>query len=260
MNMVLEKSKEFFDLTEEEKKEFEEKGVLDPIRYGTSFNSKKDEIFYWRDFLKVIVHPEFNFPSKPLGLREVLLEYSKRTREVTKGLLSGISAGLGLDHSYVERALKLDSGFQIFVANLYPPCPQPELAIGLPPHSDHGLLTLLINNGVSGLQIKHKGKWFHVNNDIPSSFLVNTADQLQIFSNGKYKSVEHRAMVNNAVTRLSVVVANGPSLDAVVEPAYKLVTEEKCPPKYIPMKYMEYLEMQQGNQIGGKSCLDKIRA
>ncbi|KAJ0565556.1 putative flavonol synthase [Helianthus annuus] len=191
---------------------------------------------------------------------EVLLEYSKRTREVTKGLLSGISAGLRLDHSYVERALKLDSGFQIFVANLYPPCPQPELAIGLPPHSDHGLLTLLINNGVSGLQIKHKGKWFHVNNDIPNSFLVNTADQLQIFSNGKYKSVEHRAMVNNAVTRLSVVVANGPSLDAVVEPAYKLVTEEKCPPKYIPMKYMEYLEMQQGNQIGGKTCLDKIRA
>ncbi|KAJ0739888.1 putative flavanone 3-dioxygenase [Helianthus annuus] len=66
MNMVLEKSKEFFDLTEEEKKEFEEKGVLDPIRYGTSLNSKKDEIFYWRDFIKVIVHPEFNCPSKPI--------------------------------------------------------------------------------------------------------------------------------------------------------------------------------------------------
>ncbi|MFS7980933.1 putative flavanone 3-dioxygenase [Helianthus anomalus] len=108
MNMVLEKSKEFFYLTEEEKKELEEKGVLDPIRYGTSFNSKKDEIFYWRDFLKVIVHPEFNCPSKPLGLREVLLEYSKRTREVTKGLLGGISAGLGLDHSYVEKIKEID--------------------------------------------------------------------------------------------------------------------------------------------------------
>ncbi|MFS7980923.1 putative 2'-deoxymugineic-acid 2'-dioxygenase [Helianthus anomalus] len=193
--------------------------------------------------------------------REVLLEYSKRTREVTKELLSGISTGLGLDHSYVERALKLDSGFQILAANLYPPCPQPELAIGLPPPLDHGLLTLLINNGVTGLQIKHKGKWFNVNNDIPNSSNIFTprAGSL-LFLVMESIRVWSTAMVNNAVTRLSVVVANGPSLDAVVEPAYKLVTEEKCPPTYIPMKYMECLEMQQGNQIGGKSCLDKIRA
>ncbi|MFS7979304.1 putative flavonol synthase [Helianthus anomalus] len=182
--------------------------------------------------------------------REVLLEYSKRTRDVVKGLLSGISTSLRLDQCYVEKALKLESGLQILVANLYPPCPQPELAIGL---------TLLINNGVGGLQIKHKGKWVNVNNDLPNSFLVNTADQLEIFSNGKFKSVEHRAIVNNAVTRLSVVVANGPSLDAVVEPAYKLVTEERCPPAYNPMKYKEYLEMQQGNQIIGKTCLDRVR-
>lgn len=69
MNMVIEKSREFFDLTDDEKKEFEEKSVLDPIRYGTSFNYKKDEILYWRDFLKVIVHPEFNCPNKPFGFR-----------------------------------------------------------------------------------------------------------------------------------------------------------------------------------------------
>ncbi|XP_076954828.1 2-oxoglutarate-dependent dioxygenase 19-like [Bidens hawaiensis] len=259
MGMVIEKSVEFFDMSDEEKKEFEEKGVLDPIRYGTSFNSQKDEIFYWRDFLKVIVHPEFNCPNKPLGFREVLLEYSKRTREVVKGLLNGISTSLGLDPSYVEKTWKLESGLQVFVVNLYPPCPQPELAIGLPPHSDHGLLTLLINNGVDGLQIKLKGKWVNVNNNLPNSFLVNTADQLQILSNRKYQSVEHRATLNSAVTRLSVVVVNGPALDAVVEPAHTLVTKERCPSAYIPMKYEEYLKMQQGNRIVGKTCLDKVR-
>lgn len=82
---------------------------------------------------------------------------------------------------------------------------------------------------------------------------------LQIFSNGKYPSVEHRATLNNAVTRLSVVVTNGPALDAVVEPAHKLVSEERCPPAYMPMKYKEYLEMQQGNRIVGKTCLDRVR-
>lgn len=112
--------------------------------------------------------------------REVLLEYSKRTREVARGLLNGILSSQGLDQSYAAKALKLESGLQIFAANLYPPCPQPELAIGMPPHSDHGLFTLIINNGVAGLQIKHKGKWVNVNNTLPNSILVNTADQLEV--------------------------------------------------------------------------------
>ncbi|KAL8188962.1 hypothetical protein R6Q57_029482 [Mikania cordata] len=259
MKMVIEKSSEFFCMREEEKKEYEDKGVLDPIRYGTSFNPKEDAIFYWRDFLKIIVHPEFHSPDKPVGLRDVLLEYSKRVRELVKGLLSGISTSLGLDQSYVEEALKLESSLQILTVNLYPPCPQPELAIGFPPHSDHGLLTLLINNGVGGLQIKRNGKWVNVNNDYPNSFLVNTGDQLEIFSNGGYKSLEHRAIVNDAVTRLSVVVTNGPSLDAVVEPAELVAEEISRPAYYIPMKYKEYLEMQQSNKLVGKNCLDRVR-
>lgn len=68
---VIEKSIEFFNMTVEEKKDFEVKDVFDPVRYGTSFNSKKDEIFYWRDFLKVIVHPEFHSLNKPLGFQVI---------------------------------------------------------------------------------------------------------------------------------------------------------------------------------------------
>ncbi|CAI9287033.1 unnamed protein product [Lactuca saligna] len=136
-----------------------------------------------------------------------------------------------------------------------PPCPQPDLAIGLPPHSDHGLLTFLIENGIGGLQIKHKGQWVNVHNTLPGSFLVNTADHLEIFSNGKYKSVEHRAVVNNAFTRISVAVANGPSPDTAVRP----VDEESCPAAFVPMKYKEYVEMQQSNKLYRKACLDQLR-
>ncbi|XP_023764743.1 2-oxoglutarate-dependent dioxygenase 19 [Lactuca sativa] len=259
MNMVIKKSSEFFDLTDEEKKDFEEKDVRDPIRYGTSFNTKKEKFFCWRDFLKLIVHPEFHSPNKPLGFSDVLFEYTKRTREVARGLLSGISTSLGLDHTCIEKALKLESSLQICIVNLYPPCPQPDLAIGLPPHSDHGLLTFLIENGIGGLQVKHNGQWVDVNNTLPGSFLVNTADHLEIFSNGRYKSVEHRAVVNNAFTRISVAVANGPSPDTAVRPAYELVDEERCPATFVPMKYKEYVEMQQSNKLYRKTCLDQVR-
>ncbi|GJY04833.1 DMR6-like oxygenase 2-like protein [Tanacetum coccineum] len=252
MKKVLEKSNEFFNMTVEEKKDFEEKDVFDPIRYGTSFNSKKDEIFYWRDFLRFTVHPKFHFLNKPLGFSEVLSEYSKRTREIAKGLLTGISSSLGIDQSDMEKDLKLDSSLQVCVVNLYPPCPQPELAMGMPPHSDHGLFTLIINNGVGGLQIKRKGKWVNVNDTISNAFLVNTADHLEIFSNGMYKSIEHRAVVNNAVTRISVVMTHGPSLDAVVKPAHQLVDEEISPAAYVPMTYKQYLDLQLDNPIAGK--------
>lgn len=69
MKGVITACDEFFNLREEEKEEFEGKHVLDPIRCGTSFHANIDKVFYWRDFLKVFVHPEFHFPDKPTGFR-----------------------------------------------------------------------------------------------------------------------------------------------------------------------------------------------
>ncbi|CAK9174076.1 unnamed protein product [Ilex paraguariensis] len=258
MKAMINASDEFFNLSKEEKQEFAGKYVLDPIRCGTSFNPSKEKVFFWRDFLKVIVHPEFHFPNKPIGFSELSSEYCKRTRKVARELLKGISESLGVDNNYMEKTLNLDSGLQIFILNLYPPCPQPELAMGLPPHSDHGLLTLLIQNEVPGLQVQHNGKWVTVN-PLPNSFLVNTADHLEIFSNGKYKSVVHRAVVNNRLTRMSLAMAHGPSLETTVSPASNLLDSENNPPAYIPMKYKQYLELQQGNQLDRKSCLGRVR-
>lgn len=110
---------------------------------------------------------------------DILLEYCKRSREVVRKLIEGVSKSLGLEQGYTEKSLDLDSTMQIFVANYYPRCPQPELAMGLPPHSDHGLFTLLIQNGVAGLQIQKDGKWINVN-ALPNSILVNTGDQLEV--------------------------------------------------------------------------------
>ncbi|KAL3350298.1 hypothetical protein AABB24_023009 [Solanum stoloniferum] len=188
-----------------------------------------------------------------------MLEYSEKLREVARNLLGGISESLGLEESYLDKDLDLESGLQIFVGNYYPPCPQPELTMGMPPHSDHGLLTLLIHNQVGGLQVQYQGKWINVN-ALPNSLLVNIGDHLEIFSNGKYKSNIHRAVVNNKVTRISVAIAHGPSLDTIVRPASPLMEKENSPSAYyIPMKYKDYLEMQQSNQLNAKSCLERVK-
>ena len=51
--------------------------------------------------------------------------------------------------------------------------------MGLPPHSDHGLLSLVTHNGIGGFQLQHNGMLVNVN-AIPNSFLVNIADQLEV--------------------------------------------------------------------------------
>lgn len=258
MKEVINGTEGFFNLREEEKKEFEGKNVLDPIRCGTSFNVSKEKAFFWRDYLKVFVHPQFHSPNKPQGYSDIMWEYCEKSRQVAKELLRGISQGLGLEECCLEKTLDMKSGFQIFIANYYPRCPQPELALGMPPHSDHGLLTLIIQNQVGGLQVQHQGKWIQVN-ALPNSLLVNTGDHLEIFSNGKYKSNVHKVVVNNTSPRISVAVAHGPSLEAIVSPASQLVQSESNPPAYVPIKYKDYMEMQQSNQLHQKSILEQVK-
>ncbi|ONK60868.1 uncharacterized protein A4U43_C08F23550 [Asparagus officinalis] len=250
--------KGFFDLTEEEKKEYADTHVLNPIRYGTSFNTAKEDVRYWRDYLKVTTHPEFVSPTKPDGFSETLEEFCKRTRGIAWELLKGIWESLGLEENSIKEALGYDSSWQIFVGNIYPPCPQPDLAVGLPPHSDHGLLSILYQDGtVDGLEVKHDGKWVRVM-PLPNSFLINTGDHTEIVTNGKYKSVLHRAVVNGTNTRMSIVAAVGPSMDAVVVPAPALVSSES-PATFRGISFREYAERQQGNKLKDKSVLDFLR-
>ncbi|KAK7385348.1 hypothetical protein VNO78_31064 [Psophocarpus tetragonolobus] len=142
----------FFELSEKKKGRHK---VLDPIRYGTSFNLMVDKNLFWRDYLKCHVHPHFYVPSKPPGFRETVDEYITKNREMVGELLKGISLSIGLEENYIHKRLNLDLGSQLLIVNFYPPCPKPELAMGLPAHTDHGLLTLLMENNFGGLQIQH---------------------------------------------------------------------------------------------------------
>jgi isopenicillin N synthase-like dioxygenase len=81
----------------------------------------------------------------------------------------------------------------------------------------------------------------------------------QILTNGKYKSVVHRATVmNKKAARISVGTAHGPTLDTVVSPAPELVSQDN-PSAYGGITYKDYLLLQQSRELERKSCLDFIR-
>ncbi|OMO63555.1 Oxoglutarate/iron-dependent dioxygenase [Corchorus olitorius] len=254
---IMDGSAEFFDLPEEEKMQFKGKGILDPINYGSL---RVGNVSFWRDFLKVFLHPQFHSINKPPGFSETSFEFGKELRRIVSEILRGISKSLGLEEDYLHKELNLENGQQIMAVNLYPPCPKPELALGLPPHSDYGLLNILITNGIAGLQVKHQGKWVKIN-PLPNSITVNIGDHIEIVSNGKYKSVMHRAVVNKENTRMSIATGHGPALDAVVSPAAPLLDPVNNPPIYKSLTYREYVELLRYGKLadGDKAFLNQLR-
>ncbi|KAM6554511.1 hypothetical protein CsatB_015273 [Cannabis sativa] len=263
MKRMIEMCRDFFNMPAEEKPEIisnnkgAKRSVLEPIMYGTSFNVAIDKVLLWRDFIKVISHPHFNSPHKPQGFRETALEFSTRTREVASKVVKAISETLGLEEDCISKAMNWDEGLQLLAANYYPACPEPDRAIGIPPHTDHGLVTLLIQNEMSGLQVQHKGQWVMLE-AITNAFVVNLGDQMQVVTNGKYKSVRHRAVVNNTKTRISIAVPHGPSVDKVVVPLPELLEKEGQSPVYSGMSYKDYIELQQSSKCYMKSSIDMI--
>ncbi|KAF2291616.1 hypothetical protein GH714_026221 [Hevea brasiliensis] len=244
----------FFNLTEEEKQEYRGNELLDPIKCGTSFNVRVDKSLMWRDYLKILVHPHFVSPHKPAGFSEVLQEYCKRSREVAMNCLKAFrKARIGRKLHNEENGS--GSGISDVCCKSLPTMPTARNRNGAAPHSDYGLLTLLIQNHLGGLQVMHKGKWVPIN-PLPDSIIINIGDHMEILTNGKYKSVCIEPGKWHG-TRISIGTAHGPPLETIVSPAPELANLP--PPAYRGIKFREYVELQQSSQLMGKSCLDRIR-
>jgi isopenicillin N synthase-like dioxygenase len=105
-------------------------------------------------------------------------EYMGQIEKLARELLELLTEGLGLERDrfnhYVEKERMMSMRF-----NLYPPCPQPELAIGLRAHTDPHLLTILHQDEVAGLQVFIDEQWVTVK-PLPDCFVVNVGDLFQV--------------------------------------------------------------------------------
>jgi isopenicillin N synthase-like dioxygenase len=265
VNTMLDASKTFFELPVGEREKLMSNDMFSPVRYGTSFNQNKDGVFCWRDFLKLSCPPADDpnqilslWPSSPLDFRGAAVDYSKKTKRVYEMLMEGILETLQQEETIEEEAEEkklIREGNQMMVVNWYPACPEPELTLGMPPHSDYGLLTLLLQDQhVQGLEIYHKSSWLPVC-PIPNSFVVNVGDHLEILSNGRYKSVLHRVVVNSDNSRISVASLHTVPITSTVRPLASLV-DEANPKRYMDTDFTTFLEYVSSCEPKAKFFLD----
>lgn len=98
---------------------------------------------------------------------------------ITDSLLQLLSEGLGLEGKVLKSSLGEEDIELEMKINMYPPCPQPELALGVEPHTDMSVLTILVPNHVPGLQVSKDANWVAVDY-LPNALFVHVGDQIEV--------------------------------------------------------------------------------
>lgn len=167
-------------------------------------------------------------------------EFALKLEKLAEELLDLLCENLGLEKGYLKKAFHGTRGptFGTKVSN-YPPCPKPDKIKGLRAHTDAGGIILLFQDAqVSGLQLLKDGQWVDVP-PVRHSIVINLGDQLEVITNGKYKSVEHRVIAQTNGARMSIASFYNPGSDAIIHPAPALVENKQLYPKFVFEDYMK---------------------
>jgi isopenicillin N synthase-like dioxygenase len=162
------------------------------------------------------LHGRNLFPDLP-GFREAVLEYMSAMTRLGHALMEGFGLSLGLDASYFHDRYTGDPLvlFRIFNYPAREPSAEPEWGVG--EHTDYGLLTILKQDDVGGLQVKGPSGWIDAP-PIVGSFVCNIGDMLDRMTGGFYRSTPHRVLNPSGRERLSFPFFFDPGFDADVRP------------------------------------------
>jgi len=165
------------------------------------------------------LHGRNLFPTRP-GFGEAVLAYLFALTRLGHTLMEAIALSLGLDATYFADRYTTDPLILFRIFN-YPSRPAPagqDVQWGVGEHSDYGLLTILWQDDVGGLQVKTREGWVDAP-PLPQSFVCNIGDMLDRMTGGLYRSTPHRVALNTSGRdRLSMPFFFDPHFEARVRP------------------------------------------
>jgi isopenicillin N synthase-like dioxygenase len=162
------------------------------------------------------LHGANRFPDEPAELRPLVLEVLDELTALGHRLLELVATGLGLDRQWFRRTVTADPTvlFRIFH---YPAAGEVAGASwGVQEHTDYGLLTILRQDDVGGLEVRTRAGWVEVP-PVADGFVCNIGDMLERMTGGAYRSTPHRVRTPPR-SRLSFPFFFDPSWDAEIVP------------------------------------------
>ena len=179
------------------------------------------------------------WPAAMPELKSSVYPYFEAASACAEDLLRGFALGAGLDAEHFIRLR--DRPVSRGSLQYYPPQPDgaEEDQFGVAPHTDFGVLTVLRQDEIGGLEIQRRtGEWAAMP-PIPGTLVVNIGDLLERWSNRRYHSTVHRVINSSGRERLSLVLAYDSNFETAVDPRAFCVEDET--PRDEPITCGDYL-------------------
>ncbi|KEH22659.1 putative deacetoxyvindoline 4-hydroxylase [Medicago truncatula] len=244
------------------RKEFYTRDLREKVVYFSNTTLFTSQAADWRDTVGFVVAPD---PFKPEEIppicRDIVIEYSQKISDLGFRIFELLSEAVGLDPSYLKE-LKCAEGIYI-MGHYFPPCPEPELTMGVGKHTDGNFMTLLLQDQIGGLEVLHENSWVKVP-PTHGALVVNVGDLLQLITNDKFVSVHHRVLSPNIGPRISVATFFLSSRDPiegaskVFGPIKELISEAN-PPIYKDITIQDFLSYFHAKGLDGSSSLEPFK-
>jgi polar amino acid transport system ATP-binding protein len=154
------------------------------------------------------------------GFRDAILDTIAAVTALGHRVMQGVALSLCLPDDYFAQRYTADPLvlFRIFQYPSREVPPSVDAQHGVGEHTDYGLLTLLRQDDVGGLQVRTREGWIEAP-PVPGSFVCNIGDMLDRMTGGLYRSTPHRVALNRSGRhRLSMPLFFDPDFEARIAP------------------------------------------
>ena len=155
-------------------------------------------------------------PGAP-PFRALLTRYYTEMEELATRLLRAFAIRLELEPDHFLPSFRKPLT-QLRLLHYPTQAPDTDEVLGVEAHTDTGAFTILLQDDVAGLEVRNRaGDWIPAT-PIAGTFVINIADMMQRWTNGRFVSTPHRVANRTGGDRYSVPFFVNPDYDAVVEP------------------------------------------
>jgi isopenicillin N synthase-like dioxygenase len=247
---TFEASKQFFD-ADRSAKDAIRRDAANPLGYNERELTKRrrdhKEVFDFVDPTEGLASRHNRWPEGLDGFQEAMAAHYNECSVLAARTTELVFAALGLSDATTaaHRGDRRTSNMRLNHYTLGDPVPEAErdgLAelgdVALGHHTDLGLLTLLIQDDVGGLQAQSdEHGWIDVE-PRPGAIVVNLADCMQVWTNDRYRAAVHRVLPMTVSTRISIPYFFNPERDAIIEPIAELSSNG---PRYRPFGFRQFI-------------------